>query len=88
LQKCGAQAVALWNDCDCAALTIMPQSKAPKILFAAVEIAISGFWVVMITLPDDAERLISDFRTRQDAEAWIANESPVWLSEYKGGRYA
>lgn len=67
---------------------MMLQSRAPKTIFAAVEISISGFWVVMITLPDDGERLIYDFLTRQDAEAWIANESSLWLSEYKGGCYA
>jgi hypothetical protein len=43
-------------------------------------------WFVQIVFPDGREKRISRFLTKEEAEAWIANESDDWLAGMGEGR--
>ncbi len=43
-------------------------------------------WFVQILFPDGREKRISRFLTKEEAQAWIKNESDDWLAGMGEGR--
>lgn len=43
-------------------------------------------WFVKVAFPDGREKRVSRFLTKEDAQAWIENESDDWLAAMGEGR--
>jgi hypothetical protein len=46
-----------------------------KLMFKPDQMMAKGFWCVQVILPNGDETQIHDFPTKEEAEAWITNES-------------
>jgi hypothetical protein len=59
-----------------------------KVKFDPTPFKIGSGWFVRVSLPNGDQTQISGFFTEAEAKEWIAGESPGWLKQYRGGKYA
>jgi len=55
--------------------------------FEAFELLDRAGWGVLVTLVLGQTRNLHGFRTKQEAESWIARDSAAWLERIEGGRH-